>query len=363
MGRIRNLLKNVLHDGRCIEEEYHEYCPRCQADLTMQNGFHNDISYWRCKGCDELLLQPDLEHSAIWFCDQCQSVLNEQEGFWEKCGEWKCLNCGFTNKINSTTLFASEDEYLRELQNPYRGLSNEQILKLSELEEVEYIENRKNIILVKDARGTKYIKKILTEYDSSIYQYLLRHPINHMPQILQMYQGKNALIVVEEYIPGRTIYDILCETVIEPLQAAKIAVDLSKILRKLHQLPQPIIHRDVKPSNVMINSKGEVFLLDMNVAKWFDEMKKEDTKLFGTPGYAAPEQLGYGFFASSEKTDVFAVGTLLNYMITGSFPKEKKAEGTIWNIIHNCICLDQEKRYCDQELIHVLTDYINDVIS
>ncbi len=51
-------------------------------------------------------------------------------------------------------------------------------------------------------------------------------------------------------------------------------------------------------------------LLDMNVAKWYDSEEKEDTRLLGTKDYAAPEQVGYGMKASSNKTDIYAVGIL-----------------------------------------------------
>lgn len=99
---------------------------------------------------------------------------------------------------------------------------------------------------------------------------------------------------------------------------------------------------------------GSVYLLDINAAKWFDPEQKEDTRLMGTPRFAAPEQFGYGFYASSEKTDIYALGILLNVMITGKFPKEEKAPGSIWEIIENCIALEPTSRYSDEELIRVL---------
>lgn len=89
----------------------------------------------------------------------------------------------------------------------------------------------------------------------------------------------------------------------------------------------------------------------MNVAKWFDPDKVDDTRYMGTQYYAAPEQVGYGFSASSEKSDIYAVGMLLNVMITGKFPKEEKAAGDVWNIIERCISLDAENRYTAKELI------------
>ena len=76
----------------------------------------------------------------------------------------------------------------------------------------------------------------------------------------------------------------------------------------------------------------------------------DDTRYMGTQYYAAPEQVGYGFSASSAKSDIYAVGMLLNVMITGHFPKEEKASGKIWDVIERCISLDADKRYSAAEL-------------
>ena len=110
----------------------------------------------------------------------------------------------------------------------------------------------------------------------------------------------------------------------------------------------------------MICADGSVYLLDVNAAKWYKSEEVEDTKLLGTLYYAAPEQLGYGFAASSVKTDIYAVGILLNVMLTGKFPKEEKASGSIWNIIEKCICYETEKRFTDTELIEALDTFLKE---
>ena len=92
----------------------------------------------------------------------------------------------------------------------------------------------------------------------------------------------------------------------------------------------------------------------MNVAKWFDPDKTDDTVYIGTRFYAAPEQVGYGLSASSAKSDIYAVGVLMNVMLTGDIPKHKKAEGDIWRIIERCISLNAEDRYTAKELIDEL---------
>ncbi len=334
--------------------DYHEFCPRCEANITLQKGYSNKLPYWKCTGCGEMLFNPavDSESGIVWICDRCEAMLNIQDGFSEDCGEWICTECGFTNHINSGEVYNSDDEYRADLKNPYKGLSDEHVLELSMYREDEYINNRTDIILVEDSQtGNRYIKKYLTDYDLSVYEYIRENPISNMPRIIGLYESDTCLVVIEEYIKGKTLAEILEEGVIEENRAISIVKSVCEILDELHSQKTPIIHRDVKPSNIIVSDNGEVYLLDMNVAKWYDPDKSDDTRYMGTQNYAAPEQVGFGFKASSAKTDIYALGVVLNEMITGKIPKEEKAGGFIWNIIERCISLDADNRYDAAELI------------
>ena len=179
-----------------------------------------------------------------------------------------------------------------------------------------------------------------------------------MPGIVAIYEGGNSLIVIEEFVDGRTVAELLEDGPIEEGDAVLIARRVCGVLHELHTLPRPIIHRDVKPQNIIVTHEGEVCLLDMNVAKWYDPDQTDDTRYMGTMFYAAPEQAGYGFTASSAKSDVYAVGMLLNVMVTGKFPKEQRAPGRIWEIVERCIRLSAEERYTDEELMQALDELL-----
>ena len=66
----------------------HEFCPRCEAKLTLQKGYDNNLPYWVCKGCGEMLINPSVETESdiVWVCDECGAMLNIQNGFSEKLG-------------------------------------------------------------------------------------------------------------------------------------------------------------------------------------------------------------------------------------------------------------------------------------
>lgn len=93
---------------------------------------------------------------------------------------------------------------------------------------------------------------------------------------------------------------------------------LCNILEALHSMTPPIIHRDIKPSNIIITSYNYAMLLDFNAAKQFSGQNESDTVLIGTPGYAAPEQ--YGFGSSSPKTDIYSLGIVLREMLGSITP-------------------------------------------
>lgn len=349
-----------------LRPEEYEFCPRCEANLTLQKGYSNDLPNWICKGCGEMLINPELGDDIIWVCDKCEATLNVQEGFDESCGSWICTNCGFKNDICPEEIYDSDDEYRSELNNPYKGMAQEDVLGLMEYEELENINGREDIILVRHIRemiddtnnaatsSQFFVKKILKTFDAEVIKYLYENPIDSMPRIKGIYQSANHLIVIEEFIEGRTVEQILSKGVISQAEAIRIAIAVCKVLDELHHLSKPIIHRDVKPSNIIIDNDGRVYLLDVNVAKWYKEDESEDTTLLGTRYFAAPEQYGFGFSSSSDKTDIYAMGMLLNVMITGKLPKEEKAPGEIWDVIEKCIRIEQAQRYNAKELIAAL---------
>lgn len=333
-----------------------EFCPRCDANLTLQKGYDNNLPYWVCKGCGEMLINPrvETESDIAWICDRCEAMLNEQPGFTEDCGRWECTECGYVNVIDESVVYLTDEEYQTDMANPYKGISNEQMLEIMSYEEIGCIDGREDITVVKDEYDNIYVKKILSTYDESIYEYLKHHSIRNMPQIYEFYKGSKYLIVIEQFIDGVTLDRLIKEVDIDVNIAVNIVRSLCFILRDLHTLDKPIVHRDVKPSNVMLTEEGELFLLDINVAKWCNREEIEDTRLLGTANFAAPEQYGCGFTASNEKTDIYAVGVLLNMLITKKLPKEEKASGEVWNVIKKCICLEPDERYSDDELIEAL---------
>ena len=95
----------------------------------------------------------------------------------------------------------------------------------------------------------------------------------------------------------------------------------------------------------MITSGGIVKIIDFDAARIFKQGKSADTKIIGTVGYAAPEQMGLA--QSDERTDIFAVGILMNVMLTGEHPGRRMYKGKLAKIIEKAIRVDPLKRFAN----------------
>ena len=99
---------------------------------------------------------------------------------------------------------------------------------------------------------------------------------------------------------------------------AKILCDVYIYLHELK--PNPIIYRDMKPSNLMRTPEGTVKLIDFGIAREYKNDAKSDTLLLGTKGYAAPEQEGLA--QTDERSDIYSLGVTLYHLVSGISPRE-----------------------------------------
>lgn len=212
-------------------------------------------------------------------------------------------------------------------------------------EHVNALNKSGDVTLVRSSDdGNLYVHKKLYVYDKSIYQKLRNASLPGIPKIYECHERKGCLYLIEEFIEGDSLESILKKNGPFPVQQAlQILVQICNILRPLHESNPVIIHRDIKPSNVLVRKDGSVFLIDFNASKEVDPRKTEDTVLIGTPEYAAPEQ--YGFSQSDAKTDIYALGVLLNMLLTGTTPKTRICEGKPRPIVKRCTNMDPGQRY------------------
>ncbi len=164
----------------------------------------------------------------------------------------------------------------------------------------------------------------------------------HLPKIYHIAKKEDRLEIVREYISGDTLADVLKGRKSLPeKEAVKIAADVCDGLSDIHKLG--LVHRDINPNNIIISSGGIAKIIDFGITRSYVPGKTSDTAILGTPGYAAPEQ--FGFSQSDGRTDIYALGVLLNVMLTGHLPNEKSVKGRLGKIIKKCIEIDSRHRY------------------
>ena len=157
--------------------------------------------------------------------------------------------------------------------------------------------------------------------------------------------------MVEEYVRGITLPHFLEINGLDELRIKSITYQLAGILDRLHRREPPIIHRDVKPDNILILGDGTVILTDFNIARHVSGEKSRDTLIMGTAGYAAPEQ--FGFAESDERTDVYGLGATVREMLESA----GVSSSVLSNMVDKCTAIDPDDRF--QSMREVM-DYITD---
>ena len=235
-----------------------------------------------------------------------------------------------------------------------------QKLALSYYKTIATLNKEHNIFLVQHQETQKiYVKKILSVYNAEVYKRLVSFPICGIPRIVEYYEEENQLILIENYISGQSLEEVMDNGSLNLPMVLHYVTELCDILWKLHTMNPPIIHRDIKPSNIIITEHNHVMLLDFNAAKFYSNTATKDTVLLGTKGYAAPEQ--YGFGSSSIKTDIYAVGVLLK-KLTEHLP-EVPLE--LQEIIKKCMQMNPSDRYTTViDVVNAIknTNYMNQKI-
>ena len=188
-------------------------------------------------------------------------------------------------------------------------------------------------------------------YDRSVFPFQpspdpltgIEHP--GLPRLLGQYQDGQTLCVVRDYLEGETLVDYLREKQPTLPEIVEIGQRLCDILSVLHGHTPPIIHRDIKPENIIIRPDGTPALIDFDISRTYKDRSGSDTVFLGTQGYASPEQ--YGFRQTDARADIYALGVLLRYMVTGISRENPHVSihPAMQKVIGRCTAFSPEERY------------------
>lgn len=206
------------------------------------------------------------------------------------------------------------------------------------------VDQREFPLLVKKERVV-YVAKLAQLTELPVLEKLLVNPVVRMPRLRAILPGQVCAVSVETLINGQTLAAYLhANGPLPARQVTQLATELLATLQALAQLG--IVHRDVKLSNIML-SGGHAYLIDVNAARFYQKQANTDTRLLGTSGFAAPEN--YGFAQTDQRSDLYALGIVLNCLLTGATPGPGPTRVTAlrpWNaILKKATALDPAHRY------------------
>ena len=235
-------------------------------------------------------------------------------------------------------------------------------LRLSFYKEIASVNERHGVKLVQHVdTGKIYVKKTLSHYDLSIFEIIRNGHFSGVPVIKELIKSNDTLIVIEDYISGHSLDELLESGPLTEREAIRVVSDICDILKPFHSNSPQIIHRDIKGSNVIIDNEGKVYLIDFDASKMVVRGRNRDTDLIGTEEYAAPEQ--YGFGQSDQRTDIYALGVLMNKMLTGKFPSETQYSGELSKIIKTATAIDPDNRYQNVQRLKMALNHFNEATS
>ncbi|MBQ3403963.1 MAG: serine/threonine protein kinase [Oscillospiraceae bacterium] len=244
-----------------------------------------------------------------------------------------------------------ESDELRELLNSYDDSIYPEGF-LAEYTPMECLSDRNGIctLLVQDRSGESFIAKCC---DKALWSVVsgggILNGLEHsgLPKQIASYENDNMTVTVREYIDGVPLSRYAAENRLSQQEAVGICVQLCDILACLHHRERAIIHRDIKPQNVIIRPDGSAALIDFDIARVYRSGGDTDTTFFGTPDYAPPEQ--YGFSQTDTRTDIYSLGILLRWLLTGSTKEDSRIRiySPLAKIIGKCTSFAPKDRFSD----------------
>ena len=172
-----------------------------------------------------------------------------------------------------------------------------------------------------------------------VYRFLMGISHPNLPAVydaVRLSDGDAALI---EYADGVTVAEVLQTGPYTYAGAKKVLLGVCAALDVLHK--NGFVHRDIKPENIVVSDDGRVKLIDFDIARAFTG-QGGDTRILGTLGYAPPEQQGLS--ETDPRSDIYALGVLLNVMLTLKHPSVSLAPGRAGKLVLACTAISPEKR-------------------
>lgn len=153
-----------------------------------------------------------------------------------------------------------------------------------------------------------------------------------LPRVEATYELPDCVAVVLDYIPGPTLEQVVAERGrLQQNEAVSLAQQICEAVQELHRLG--ILHRDLTPANIIVADDG-AHIIDLGIARPLTDTanRNRDTTALGTYGFASPEQ--YGFAPTDVRSDIYSLGRILGFMLTGVYPDDTRYTPLLSDDLH-----------------------------
>lgn len=174
--------------------------------------------------------------------------------------------------------------------------------------------------------------------------------LSGIPKTYRIFEDNGEVYLVREYIEGMSLAQmVLQKGGISEAEICRISRKICQTAEQFQNPDEPMIHRDIKPENIVVTPGGEVVFIDFGTMRSYKKDGSRDTFVVGTRGTAAPEQ--YGYTQTDQRTDVYAIGQTMLYMVSESYEKNQLSECAVSRrmkkIIEKACSFEPDKRYGD----------------
>ena len=174
--------------------------------------------------------------------------------------------------------------------------------------------------------------------------------LSGVPKAYRIFEENGEVYLVREYIEGMSLAQmVLQKGGISEAEICRISRKICQTAEQFQNPNEPMIHRDIKPENIVVTPGGEVVFIDFGTMRSYKKDGSRDTFVVGTRGTAAPEQ--YGYTQTDQRTDVYAIGQTMLYMVSESYEMNQLSECAVSRrmkkIIEKACSFEPDKRYGD----------------
>ena len=194
-------------------------------------------------------------------------------------------------------------------------------------------------------RQTEFLRN-----EMEIMEKMADRKLSGIPKTYRIFEENGEVYLVREYIEGMSLAQmVLQKGGISEAEICRISRKICQTAEQFQNPDEPMIHRDIKPENIVVTPGGEVVFIDFGTMRSYKKDGSRDTFVVGTRGTAAPEQ--YGYTQTDQRTDVYAIGQTMLYMVSESYEMNQLFECAVSRrmkkIIEKACSFEPDKRYGD----------------